>query len=89
MRTVLKARIVKIGNSHGIRIPKLVLDQFGDVEDVEMEVQPGALIIRPVQCPRQGWEEQFRAMAAQGDDVLLDEPLPSLTHWDEEEWEWS
>lgn len=89
MRTVLKTRIIKIGNSHGIRIPKLVLDQFGGVEDVEMEVRPEALIIRPVQCPRQSWEEQFRAMAAQGDDRLLDEPLPSLTHWDEEEWEWS
>ena len=89
MRTIVKTRIIKIGNSHGIRIPKLVLDQFGDVEDVEMEVRSDALIIRPMQYPRQGWEEQFRAMAVQGDDALLDEPLPSLTRWDDEEWEWA
>ena len=38
--------------------------------------------------PRAGWEDGLREMAARGDAELLDAPLPSLTRWDEEEWEW-
>jgi len=38
--------------------------------------------------PRAGWEDGFAEMAACGDDKLLDAPLPSLTRWDEEAWEW-
>jgi antitoxin MazE len=45
-------------------------------------------VIRPLQHPRQGWEEQFRAMAAAGDDQLLDGDVATLSSWDDEEWEW-
>ena len=38
--------------------------------------------------PRQGWEEHYRRMAENGDDALLDGDIPSLTEWDETEWEW-
>ena len=87
MSTVVKTRIVKIGNSQGIRIPKLLLDQSNFGEEVELEVQDGHIMIRAAHPVRAGWEEQFRLMAEHGDDVLLDEaPLP--TSWDEAEWEW-
>lgn len=91
MSTIVKARIIKIGNSQGIRIPKLLLDQVGLTDQVEVEAQPDQLVIRPVsqsQQSRQGWEEQFRAMAARGDDKLLDAELVSGSRWDENEWEW-
>jgi antitoxin MazE len=88
MDTVIKTRIVKIGNSQGIRIPKLLLDQLGFGSEVEIAVQQQALIIRPLQHPRHGWEDQFRAMAEQGDDRLLDGDSASLSTWDAEEWEW-
>jgi antitoxin MazE len=84
----MKTRIVKIGNSQGIRIPKLLLDQVGFSEDVELEVQPGRIVIRPVQHPRSGWEEQFSSMAQHGDDRLLDDETGSLSNWDEDEWQW-
>ncbi|MBI4772427.1 MAG: AbrB/MazE/SpoVT family DNA-binding domain-containing protein [Chloroflexi bacterium] len=86
MGTVLKARIVKIGNSRGIRIPKVWLDQLALGEEVEMAVQSDQIVIRPARRPRHNWEEQFRALAAQGDDRLLDEAI--ATRWDKEEWEW-
>ncbi len=85
---IVKSRIVKMGNSQGVRIPKVLLEQSGVGEHVELEVQPGQIIIRAAQHPRQGWDEQFRLMAEQGDDRLLDGDMPSLTEWDEEEWEW-
>ncbi len=89
MGTVVKTRIVQVGNSRGIRIPKLLLDQVGLGEEVELAVQRDHLVIRPLRRPRQGWDEQFRIMAERGDDRLLDEPTPSPTQWDEDEWEWA
>ncbi|MGB0389699.1 MAG: AbrB/MazE/SpoVT family DNA-binding domain-containing protein [Ardenticatenaceae bacterium] len=86
--SIVNTRIVKIGNSQGIRIPKVLLEQSGLGEHVGLEVQPGQIIIRAAQHPRQGWEEQFRLMAEQGDDRLLDGETLSLTKWEEEEWEW-
>lgn len=89
MSTTIKTRIVKIGNSQGIRIPKPVLEQLGLTEEVELEILPDQLIVRSARPPRYGWDEQFRTMAEQGDDQLLDEEeVLTLTEWDEREWEW-
>jgi antitoxin MazE len=86
MKNVMKARIVQIGNSRGIRIPKVWLDQLGLDEEVEVAVQKDKLVIRRAHRSRQGWDEAFRSMAERGDDRLLDEPV--ATKWDQEEWEW-
>jgi antitoxin MazE len=88
MSTIIKTRIVKIGNSQGIRIPKVVVDQLGLAADIELEVQDGQLVIRPARQARIGWDEQFRQMAEHGDDQLLDSDALSLSTWDEEEWSW-
>ena len=85
MNTV-KAQIVTIGNSRGIRIPKLVLDQVKLSTEVEIVVQNDQLLIRSSTRPRSGWDERFRAMAEAGDDVLLDQP--TSTRWDIDEWKW-
>ena len=82
--TTLKAQIVKIGNSRGIRLPKTVLEQAKFGSEIEIAVSRGKLVIRS--HPRAGWAEQFKAMAKHGDDKLLDEPTP--TRWDETEWKW-
>lgn len=86
MKNVMKARIVQIGNSRGIPIPKAWLDQLGLGEEVEVAVQKDKLVIRRARRPRQGWGEAFRSMAERGDDRLLDEPV--ATKWDREEWDW-
>ena len=84
----MRARIVKIGNSQGLRIPKIILEQTKLKDEVELKVQEHQIVISAPQRPRAGWEEAFREMAKRGDDKLLDAPLSSLTRWDEEEWEW-
>lgn len=68
----MKARIVKIGNSKGIRIPKAFLEQSRVGEEVELEVRGNQILIRPASRPRDGWEEAFHLMAEQGDERLLD-----------------
>ena len=87
MSTVIKTRLVKIGNSQGLRIPKLVLDQLNLSSDVELEVQHDHLIVRPSTQPRADWAEQFRQMAEHNDDQLLDADAV-LTEWEATEWHW-
>ncbi|MEP6960875.1 MAG: AbrB/MazE/SpoVT family DNA-binding domain-containing protein [Acidobacteriota bacterium] len=82
----MKANLIAIGNSRGVRIPKAVLEQTGLTDEVEMEVRGRQLVIRAARKPRQGWEEAFREMATRGDDALLDAPTP--TTWDKSEWKW-
>jgi antitoxin MazE len=88
MRNTVKSRIVKMGNSKGVRIPKPILEQLALGEEVEMSVRGDQLVIRPGKRPRTGWEEEFARMAERGDDHLLDEEAAGATKWDEEEWEW-
>ena len=85
---MLRTRIIKIGNSQGIRIPKPLLEQAGFGEEVELEIQDDRILIRPAQKRRQGWDEAFRLMAQRGDDQPLDENLTGSTLWDRDEWEW-
>ncbi len=89
MTAVITTRIVNIGNSRGIRIPKLLLDRLGPVEEVELAVEQDQLIVRPIHHVRGGWDEQFKLMAEHGDDRLLDAEVSSLSRWDAEEWGWS
>ena len=89
MGMAVKTRVIKIGNSQGIRIPKLLLDQSGLEGEVELSVERDQLVVRPVRRSRHGWDEQFRMMAESGDDRLLDEEALSLTQWDAGEWEWT
>jgi antitoxin MazE len=84
----MKTRIVRIGNSQGVRIPKPLLDQTGLQGEVEIKAHENSLIISATRKPREGWEEAFRTMAERGDDRLLDPDVPSLTSWDDTEWEW-
>jgi antitoxin MazE len=90
MATVVRTRIVQIGNSQGIRIPKLLLEQVNltENEEVELEVQSEQIVIRPTYEARHGWDRAFKAMAEHHDDELLDEEVGSTSDWDEEAWEW-
>ncbi|MBR8832685.1 MAG: AbrB/MazE/SpoVT family DNA-binding domain-containing protein [Stigonema ocellatum SAG 48.90 = DSM 106950] len=86
MSPIIKTRLVKIGNSQGIRIPKPLLEQSGINVEVEIEAHENHLIVRPASRSRVGWDEAFATMAEQGDDVLLEDG--SMTEWDRTEWEW-
>ena len=88
LHTTVKTRIVRIGNSQGIRIPKLVLEHLGFTKEVEMEILSDQLILRSSAAPRRDWEDRFQAMAAAGDDQLLDGESVSLSEWDDKEWVW-
>lgn len=81
----MKAAIIKIGNSRGIRIPKSIFKQCGFQDEVELEVHENRLVIRPPHQTREGWNQAFKSMHKNGDDKMIDEVDSS---WDEKEWEW-
>lgn len=81
-----KTRIVRIGNSRGIRVPKLLLEQAQLPEEVELHAEPGRLVVQGARRPRTGWAEAARSMSDQGDDDLLDEP--TATRFDRQDWDW-
>lgn len=83
----MRARIIKIGNSQGLRIPKPILEQTGIMEEVEIEVEKNQIILRPIKNVREGWDAAFKAMGEKGDDEpIVDDGIPNV--WDEEEWQW-
>jgi len=82
----MRARIVRVGNSRGVRLPKTLLEQSGLDDEVEIHAEPGRIIIESAWRPREGWAEAARVMAERRDDALLDEPTP--TEFDAEEWTW-
>ena len=83
----MRADIIRIGNSQGVRIPKPILEKCGLKGRVEMRVEDNVLVIAAAREVREGWFGAFRGMAEHGDDVpLLNEN--DVSSWDENEWEW-
>lgn len=82
----MKAHIVRIGNSRGIRLPKTLLQEAKLENEVELQAEPGRILISKTAQLRAGWAEAARSMRAQGEDRLLDPPTP--TRFDKKEWKW-
>ena len=79
----VRAKLVRIGNSRGLRLSKPVLQQAGLEEEVELTVEPGLLSIRPVALSRVGWEESAASRPPEG---LLDGP--TATTFEDGDWTW-
>ena len=82
----MKARLGRIGNSRGIRLPKPLIEQAGLTDEVELRIQAGAITIRAATGARAGWAEAAKLMRARDEDRLIDPPV--ATRFDEDEWEW-
>ncbi len=75
-------KIVKIGNSRGIRIPKSIIEQINIDSEVELEVKNDSIIIRPISKKRVNWDKSFKLMSIKKEDALLDEDyLNEQNNW--------
>jgi len=83
----MKAQIIQIGNSQGIRIPKIMLEDSGIRRDVELELCPEGILIRNITKPRSNWDEVFLSLADHDDDIATNEQ-PSSTRFEKKEWHW-
>lgn len=82
----MKARLVRIGNSRGVRLPKALIEQAQLGEEVDLRVDDGAVVITAAAPVRSGWAQAAQRMGARGEDGLLDAPTP--TRFDDTEWAW-
>ena len=78
----MKAHIVRIGNSRGIRLPKTLLQEAQLKDEVELQAEPGRILISKTAKPRAGWAEAARRMRERGEERLIDPPTP--TRFDKE-----
>ena len=67
----MEVSVIKIGNSKGIRLSKTLLDKYNIQDTVELILEKGQIVIKPLSKPRKGWEKAFKKMAENGDDRLL------------------
>lgn len=67
----METSIIKIGNSKGLRLSKTILEKYNIKDKVELILEKGHIILRPIDSPREGWDEAFRKMHKSGDDKLL------------------
>jgi antitoxin MazE len=81
----MRARIVRIGNSQGVRLPKLLLEQAGLADEVELTAETGQIVIAAPRVARAGWAEAAKRLHAAQEDRL--DPS-SGNAFDETEWEW-
>lgn len=82
----MKTRLVRIGNSRGVRLPKPLIEEAGLDDEVELLVREGAIVIAAARPPRTGWAAAAQRLRQTDKDGLLDPPV--ATHFDEEEWKW-
>jgi len=67
----MEVSVIKIGNSKGIRLSKTLLDKYNIQDTVEVILEKGQIVIKPLSRPRKGWEKAFKKMTENGDDRLL------------------
>lgn len=77
----MKAQVVRIGNSRGIRIPKSVIEQCQWHGAVDLIVQQGQLVVRSAAKARAGWDQAFASIIPFASAFLaVSSPPSAATH---------
>jgi antitoxin MazE len=82
----MKAKLVQIGNSRGIRLPKPLIEEAKLEDEVDIHVREGSIVITSTTKPRAGWATSAKRLHDQKQDVLID--TYNATEFDEKEWKW-
>jgi antitoxin MazE len=67
----MEISVIQIGNSKGVRLSKTLIEKYNIKDKVELILEKGQIIIKPISSPRKGWEKAFKEMNENGDDQLL------------------
>jgi antitoxin MazE len=82
----MKIKLIDIGNSKGIRIPKSFIEKCGFKDELEIDIKQDKVIITSVKkTPRKGWAQSFKKMRENDDDQLI---IDNLKDCFEDEWDW-
>lgn len=80
----MEASIIKIGNSKGLRLSKTILEKYNINDKVELILEEGQIVLKPIALPRENWELEFKEMSENGHDI----PLINVVFDDENLEEW-
>ena len=81
----METAIIKIGNSKGLRLSKTILEKYNIKDKVEMILEKGHIVLKPIDNPRKNWEDAFEKMRKNNDDQLLFNDVfddESMEEWD-------
>ena len=67
----MRASIIQIGNSKGLRLPKSIIEKYNIQGEMEIILNEHDITLKPIIKAREGWEEAFKQMHANGDDHLI------------------
>jgi len=67
----MELSIIQIGNSKGFRLSKTLIEKYNIKDKVELILEKGHMILKPISSPRRGWDIAFKEMNENGDDQLL------------------
>ena len=82
-------RLIRIGNSQGVRIPKAIIEQAQlNEKELEFKVLDEGLLIKPARKPRQGWQKQFEKIIKNEKGDELDQEWLDASLVEDEDWEW-
>ena len=82
----MNVKLVRIGNSRGVRIPKPLIEEACLTENVVLRVVDTGILIERVSAPRIGWKKAAQALAAESGSEPIGEPAALADQ--EEEWKW-
>jgi antitoxin MazE len=80
----MKTPVIKIGNSKGLRLSKEILERYGIRDSVDVILEDGQIVIKPIVEPRSGWKEAFLAEESHKEKLLIPDVFA-----DEDFEEWS
>jgi antitoxin MazE len=81
----MKAQIIQIGNSQGVRIPKALLEETGISGEVQLAITNGGILIRKAKTPRSNWDELFRSIRDLENERI---DTQTETEFERRSWKW-
>lgn len=71
----MQVKLVKIGNSYGVRLPKTVIESCEFGSDLELTVKGKSVVLSSDKKPRSGWQEAI-------EEEITTKPLRYLGEWE-------
>ena len=72
----MRVKLVKIGNSTGVRLPKNIIQNCGFQSEVDLDVIDKSVVLKAPEDDRGGWSETFQ-------NAVIQTPIK-----EKGEWEW-
>jgi antitoxin MazE len=81
----MKTKLIPIGNSRGVRLPKPLIEEARLEDEVDITVRGTSIVISACKAPRQGWAEAAKKLHAEGGDSILINPVQNEF---DKDWDW-